>query len=265
MASANSNIPAEIENIIRKSGNSFHSRVAQALKSEGWLVRISPFYVDQNQNKSREIDIIAEKAYEVRDLNNMIFGHVVVSLFVECKFIPTHTVFWMAEKDQSSAEQLIHQTSIFDLNNIFCKRHHYLSGSPNVAKVFSSESQKESEYDPFFKALNQALQGYVALRHQPPIIGRDPRERINEVARLTYPVIFFSSFDKIYEVPFYGNASPQKISDNFQIEAQYAYTIRGAILDEYFLIDVVDFDQTIDFLKKVEEDAKLAGFFKSPS
>lgn len=262
MENINGNIPAEIENIIRKSGNTFHAKVAQALKCEGWLVRVSPFYVDQNQNKSREIDIIAEKAYEVRNENNIISGHVVVRLFVECKFIPAHTVFWMAEKDLSSAEQLIHQTNIFDLNNVFVKKHHYLSDSLDVAKVFSSESQRESENDPFFKALNQTLQGYVALRHQPPIIGRNPKERIRELARLTYPVIFCSSFDKIYKVPFYGDASPQRISGNFQIEAQYAYTIRGSILDEYFLIDVVDFNEVRYFLDSIEGDANLAGFFK---
>jgi hypothetical protein len=256
-------IPNEIEAIIQKSGNSFHSRVAQALSTAGWKIRVSPFYMDQSLNKPREIDIIAEKAYVATDdFTGRPAGHVVVRLFVECKFIPAHTVFWMTEKELELAKELLHNTGIFDLNNVNCSKHHYLSGMSKVAKVFATESQRETENDPFFKALNQTLNGYVALRHQSPYIGRAAESRIHEIARLSYPVILCSSFDKIYGVPFYGDSSPYRVQDNFQLEAQYAYSTRGVSLDEYFLVDVVEFNQIDKFLDSIGLDAELAGFFK---
>ena len=256
-------IPKEIEAIIQKSGNSFHSKAAQALSTAGWKIRVSPFYMDQSLNKPREIDIIAEKAYSITSTLGTPSGHVVVRLFIECKFIPAHTVFWMTEKELESAKELVHKTSIFNLNNTYCAKHHYLSGTSKVAKVFASESQRETENDPFFKALNQTLNGYVALRHQSSYIGRSAESRIHEIARLSYPVILCSSFEKIYGIPFYENSSPYNVSENFQLEAQYAYSTNGVSLDEYFLVDVVDFNHIEAFLDSIKTDAELAGFFKT--
>ena len=55
------------QKIIERSGNSFHSKVVKTLGEEGWNILVSPHYNDPFTNKPREIDIVAEKKFDVRD------------------------------------------------------------------------------------------------------------------------------------------------------------------------------------------------------
>ena len=59
--------------------------------------------MDQTQNKAREIDLVAEKLWPVMDHWGQPMGDVAVRLFVECKFIPSYSVFWFADKDTEAA------------------------------------------------------------------------------------------------------------------------------------------------------------------
>ena len=59
-------IPAEVTQLIKTSGNNFHAKVARWFRTNGWHIVISPYYMDQTQNKAREIDLIAEKLWPVR-------------------------------------------------------------------------------------------------------------------------------------------------------------------------------------------------------
>ena len=87
----------KVKAIISQSGNTFHSQVLKYLHDKGWTVLISPYYNDNATNKPREIDLIAEKAFETND--RRYFGTVNVKLFIECKYIPQLTVFWFHNKD----------------------------------------------------------------------------------------------------------------------------------------------------------------------
>lgn len=101
----------EVKEIILKSGNSFHCKVLKHLKAKGWTILVSPYYNDNASGKPREIDLIAEKAFEIKDHFSAFYGNVNVRLFIECKYIPQKTVFWFYDKDLEKSIKLVEQTS----------------------------------------------------------------------------------------------------------------------------------------------------------
>lgn len=108
-----------------------------------WLdVIVSPYYMDQSLSKAREIDLIVEKEFPFNDGFNRFSGYVVVRLFVECKYIPSPSVFWFSSKDGNSARELVCKNRIFNKENSYTEKHHYLSTCDRVAKLFASRRIK---------------------------------------------------------------------------------------------------------------------------
>lgn len=60
---ARKSIQDKVQELIDQSGNNFHTKVATWLIDNGWHVTISPYYMDYATNKSREIDLVAEKEW----------------------------------------------------------------------------------------------------------------------------------------------------------------------------------------------------------
>ena len=143
------------------------SKVLKYLKEKGWTVLISPYYNDNVSSKPREIDLIAEKAFDVKDnMWGKIIGTVNVKLFVECKYILQNTVFWFHDKDKQKAEELVTQATQLRADNIYTKEHHYLGEVDSVAKLFADERKKSVENEIFYKALNQSLNAMVYYRNR---------------------------------------------------------------------------------------------------
>lgn len=256
-------VPEEVSKLISGSGNNFHAKVARWLSGKGWHVIVSPYYMDQTQNKSREIDLIAEKLWPVNDPHGQQEGEVVIRLFIECKFIPSPSVFWFAEKDQESAEKLVCSNSLFQPHpdNSYTKKHHYLAQNSKVAKLFTTSANKTSENEPFYKALNQALNAMVSMSGQPVSIPVLKKNEWTPRAVVEFPVVVCSSFDQMYSVDFYTDSQPESIIDNFQLEVRYAYIDRwNKRRNEYFLLDFVEFNQLEKFGQVLDEDAKAAAF-----
>ena len=260
-------VPPEIVQLISGSGNSFHAKVARWLRAKGWHVVVSPYYMDQTQNKAREIDLVAERLWPTANSFGQRNGDLAVRLFIECKFIPAHSVFWFAEKNQTAAQELVCSGGVFGRNNTYANKHHYLATSPKVAKLFTTEGGRGQEADPFYKALNQSLNAMTSMRGQPvtlpaPVRGRPWSPRVV----LEFPVVVCSSFDQLFAVDFYDETAPTKISENFQLEVRYAYMDRGGSQrDDYFLLDVVEFDRLEAFANSIGEDAEVAAFFLASS
>ena len=259
-------MPDEVSKLVRNSGNNFHAKVARWLSDNDWHVVVSPYYMDQTQNKAREIDLIAEKLWPVRDMFDHPKDDVAVRLFIECKFIPSHSVFWFAEKDQDSAQELVCDSGLFQADNTYTKKHHYLAQSSKVAKLFATSASKAPENEPFYKALNQALNAMVSMRGRPVSVPTLKKSQKSPRAVVEFPVVVCSSFDQIYSVDFYTESQPESIKDNFQLEVRYAYIDRhNNQRDDYFLLDFVEFNQLEKFAEAIDEDAKVAAFFASPS
>lgn len=260
-------VPDEIAKLVSESGNNFHAKVARWMQADGWHVSVSPYYMDQTQNKAREIDLVAEKLWPVSDgWGGQPVGDVAVRLFIECKFIPSYSVFWFTDKDIASAERLVCSSGPFRQDNTYTKKHHYLVQSPRVAKLFTTSVGRSSDNDPYYKALNQVLNAMVSMRGgQVTVLAMKNRRRA-PMAMLEFPVVVCSSFSQVYGVDFYADSEPQRVTDNFQLEIQYAYLDRaGTQRDEHLLLDFVEFDQLKAFVAGIDEDAKVAAFFAGPN
>jgi hypothetical protein len=259
-------VPDDVTKLVRDSGNNFHAKVARWLSDKDWHVVVSPYYMDQTQNKAREIDLIAEKLWPVNDLFDRRIDDVAVRLFIECKFVPAHSVFWFADKDQVSAQELVCASGPYRAENMYTNKHHYLAQSPKVAKLFATSASKAPENEPFYKALSQVLNAMVSMRGQPVSVPALKKSQRSPRAVIEFPVVVCSSFDQIYYVDFYKESQPELIKDNFQLEVRYAYFDRhNKQRDDYFLLDFVEYSQLEKFAEVIDEDAKVAAFFASSS
>lgn len=257
-------VPREVTELIQNSGNNFHAKVARWFSANGWHVVVSPYYMDQTQNKAREIDLVAEKVWPIKDSFGHAIDDIAVRLFVECKFIASESVFWFADKDRDSAMELVCSNGIFRANNSYTEKHHYLAQSPRVAKLFSTSNSKAPENEPFYKALNQALNAMVSMRGQSVSIPSLKKRQRSPKALIELPVVVCSSFDKIFSVDFYSESEPEPIQDNFQLEVRYAYIDRNERQrDDYFLLDFVAFDKLAEFATAVDNGAHAAAFLAS--
>jgi len=256
--------PQQVLDLIAQSGNSFHARVARVFRDAGWTVTVSPYYMDQTQQKSRELDLVVEKLHSTPA--GLLGKHtsVVTRLFVECKFVPGHGVFWFTQKNSRGIESLVCRNGPFRENNSYTQQHHYLQGN-RAAKLFaSSPSRGSQEQEPFYKALNQALTGLVAMRNQTPLCLERRGRSISADVVLDFPVVVCSSFSELYAADFDDVHPVTPIRDNFQLEVQYAYLSQDSTpRNELFVLDFVEFDRLTVFLTQIEEDAKLAAFFSA--
>lgn len=256
-------IPTAVQELIDGSGNNFHAKVARWLAADGWRIAISPYYMDQSQQKARELDLIAEKQWPIRSSIGQWTGEVVVRLFVECKYVPGHSVFWFVDKNRKAVEGMVCASGTFRSDNSYTAKHHYLSGSNRVAKLFASSNARGQESEPFYKALNQALNGLVAMRTQTPQLTLERGGRGSNVV-LNFPVVVCSSFSQVYAADFAGSQQTTQVVDNFQLEVQYAFADgTGQSRDELFLLDFVEFDKLPQFIASISEDAEVAAFLAS--
>lgn len=254
-------IPSEVQDLIDGSGNTFHAKVARWLTSNGWSIAISPYYMDQSQQKARELDLIAEKVSTIRGSFGDFRGEVAVRLFVECKFLPGYAVFWFNNKDRVAIEQVVCRSGPFRPSNTYTADHHYLSSGDRAAKLFASLSTRGQESEQFYKALNQSLNGLISLR------GRVPRSFSAASVSgfrlvLDFPVIVCNSFERVYAADFGGADATTVVSENFQLEVEYAYIdAAGGSRDELFVVDVVEYEKLSSFVSLIDNDALLAGEF----
>lgn len=241
----------DIQKLIDESGNSFHYRVVDALRAKGWNVDVSPYYNDNQTDKPREIDIIAEKRYVAHDSFSGRGGNIVMRLFIECKYISSDTVFWFDNKDTNQAKNSVMQNTPLDPHWSNITSHHYLNKeSESVAKLFTSNNARNQDNDTIYKALNQSLNAMVYYKNRETSISRnDELGRLNILYTLNYPVIICNSFDKFYKLDTLDKTTgPVKIGQNFQLETNYAYIDNNKKnVNEYFLIDVVDISK-LDYL-----------------
>lgn len=255
-------IPTKVTELIAKSGNNFHAKVARWFSENGWHVIVSPYYMDQTQNKSREIDLVAERVWDYSDGGGRRSQDVAVRLYIECKYVQSHAVFWFADKDMDSAKELVCANGPFEANNTYTMNHHYLVPDQKVAKLFATSAEKAIENEPFYKALNQALNAMVAIRGRPVSIPSLKRANHTPQVTIEYPVVVCNSFNDFYFLDFCADLEPAQVNHNFQLEVRYAYIDKRNIQkDDYFLLDMVEFGKLDDFNNSIVSDTKAAAIF----
>jgi hypothetical protein len=249
----------EVNKIISSSGNNFHCKVLSYLKAKGWTVLISPYYNDNISDKPREIDLIAEKAFEANTSRN---GTVNIKLFIECKYVSQKNVFWFHSKDHVKARELILTVIPNFERHSYIDRHHYVcQANDSVAKLFAGEKNAKIENEIFYKAINQSLNSMVYYRKSNSIIPPTPNRKVNIKAQISFPVIICNSFVNLYKVDIDTMSEVAKIMDNFQLEVNYAYIdSTQKQRDEYFLVDVVNFEKIDAFLATLQSDIEAIKF-----
>lgn len=245
----------EVQEIIDKSGNVFHSKVVKLLRELDWSVLVSPYYSDNFTDKPREIDIITEKKFDIKHYISDWLGTLDVNIFIECKYINVNTVFWFDNKDKNRATQRIMNDTGMDHpdDNINIKEHHYFT-DVSVAKLFSSEKSKSEDNDLISKAVNQNLNALVYYRNKSNIFSENSAFRNKVLKRIPYPLIVVNSFDKFFRTNMDDpTSSTEPITEPFQLEVNYAYIDDNKkSCNEYFLIDIVSIDKLSDFLLNLE-------------
>jgi hypothetical protein len=242
---------AEIaKDIVATHGHALLGKVVRRFREQGWNTRIGQYYVDAATDKSREIDLIAERQC------NVVTGRgsrviIDLQLFIECKYITSPAVFWFESIDRQNARRWIEsRTGIGSkARNVVSDeldRHHYLKSDLQVAKLFATEGGKGEETEPMFKALAQCLSGYVRRRDHSTVERPHPE---NPKRRLCYPVILCSSFDRFFRTTISeSQLPPTHLDENFMFELHYAYPADGGSKDEYMLVDVVELAKLDEFL-----------------
>ncbi len=253
-----------VEEIIEKSGNSFHSRVVNRLRELGWSVLVSPHYSDNFTDKPRELDIIAEKKFDVHEFVHDWLGTLNVHLFIECKYIPEDIVFWFEKKDIPRATQrIMRDTGMKDpRENTEITKHHYYADTP-VAKLWASNSKKSEDNELINKAMNQVLNGTIYYRNRGDLKIVPPSKQgyIDRVLkRVPYPLIVVNSFEKLHATQMDSDdKSSEPITEPFTLEVNYTYTDKDRnSVNEYFLIDVVSLDKLPEYLDATIEKLDVA-------
>jgi hypothetical protein len=244
-----------IDEIMEKSGNGFHTRVVKLLRDQKWTVLVSPYYSDNFTDKPREIDIIAERPYDVNAFISSWLGTLNIRLFVECKYINSKTVFWFDNKDKERAtEKIMADTGMEHPNhNINIQELHYFTDQ-SVAKLFSSEKSRSEDNELMNKAINQNLNALVYYRNRTDFISENSNRRNKVLRRVSYPIIVVNSFDNFFRTSMADDTrKTEPITEPFQLEVNYAYVDKDRNgRNEYFLIDVVSIDKLPDFLAMLE-------------
>ncbi|MEI6238425.1 MAG: hypothetical protein WCP15_02745 [bacterium] len=244
-----------VEEIMEKSGNGFHVRVVNLLRDLKWTVLVSPYYSDNFTDKPREIDIVAEQAYDTYDFSDWV-GSVNARLFIECKYINGDTIFWFDNRDKErSVERIMTDTGMDDPNrDIGVQGHHYFSDAP-VAKLFSSEKSRGEDNELMSKAINQNLNALIYYRDRSDLIPNNPHKRTNVLSRVSYPLIVVNSFEHFFKTDMADTSGKfEPITEPFQLEVNYAYIDKTKTgKNEYFLIDVVSIDKLSEFLSMIEK------------
>jgi hypothetical protein len=225
--------------LIAKSGNTFHYQVVNFLRERDWSVLVSPYYSDYISDKSKEIDIVAERQFEFPKRGSAKKVQIDVKLFIECKYINSEIVLWFDDKDKMRARTKIVRDTPLKEDNSYTEKHHYLTDS-KVAKLFTPNANKD---DVFYKALNQVLSAMIF--HSGEGLG-SIFPSISPT--LNYPLILCNTFRHLYRVDA-EQTTYSKVDQDFQLEVNYAYLTKNReSRSQYFLIDVINFNMFDNFL-----------------
>jgi hypothetical protein len=239
---------------MREDSNDFHYQVADYLEAKGWNVERSPYYVDVIKQKSREIDIIAQKSTNVLNHRYRKKANLLIRLFIECKWIlPSISIHLnFVPKDKILAEALARDNDILrgkdwppleDTSKEPPRVHHYLQEN-EVVKGWSCSGN-----DIFYEAWEQVLLAFLYYKHHLPKGRFLPigSEYTPVSYTIDYQIVVVNSFNTFFRrdaITKTSTSSP--ISNNFLLLVNYSYQIssgdnlRNETMKNFFIDIVTD-------------------------
>jgi hypothetical protein len=246
--------------VLQKSGNSFHCRVANAFRSEGWTVLLSPYYVDNATDKAREVDLVCEKCWSVPHQfdSRAPPREFRIQLVVECKYVPSDsaTVLWFDDRNDGLVRKNIKDLlPFFESATDFAQQHYNAGVDRSVAKTFQSRGAANEDREPLFVALSQCI---GALLGPLPTLTEQENSRTNERRHsVRYGVVVCSTFERFRRADVGGAGELREIAANFQFEMNYAWrNITGATVRTYALVDVVSWANLKQFLCCIDTEVE---------
>lgn len=250
----------KIEEEIKKSGFLLEIEVASELSRRDWIIRIHEYYIDEREKKSREIDIVAHKQFEVGSPDYDFFH---VTLVIECK--KSHKkpwVFFTVKKGREfvpplslfllkffGVPKLIDDLKWLGVQYKWIKECHYfnLSDFPNVAIIsfepFSNKSQIFEAKMQVLNALNFIMKEMLKLKGQVHSIGK-------RILFIFYPLIIFDGH--LFE---YTQEEKIRPVMYLQYLVRHGFTeFSGTLAHDLFLIDVMKKEFFPKFLNIIDED-----------
>lgn len=251
-------IEKELKADIEKSGLPLEIDVNDILRNKRWNVTNEAYYLDQNENKARYVDIIATRleqveASKIHKLN--------VTLVIECKrSIKKPWVFYMVPKGEMH-EPDIGQVFLMKTNSqpalsppeyrLFWNSHYFSSNINKVAiRGYVAFADGKNGMN---TAINQSLKALIYRRDEGSKLLPKLPEKYQGIVAIYYPLVIFDG--KMYECEKDGNDI--RLSDATYIQYQINYGISGSISEETFLVDVVGRDFLDAYLNSIDNEISL--------
>jgi hypothetical protein len=192
--------PENIKKFLETTGFPFEMEAARILEEMGYEVTLNSLFLDIEEMKIREIDILAEKK-----INN-----IGINLIIECKqserdkwiFISPEKLpsrFWDFVKYYPKLDDYKEREKYFDHMHVFDKK---ITLANNFI-TFSSENGKKSDNTQIVSATNKVIKATIATISNFKESGSNlfKSEEISTAKNLFFPVVFFSGdiFTAVYE------------------------------------------------------------------
>lgn len=236
----------DLENLIDESGHELQADFVDQFTQDGWTAFQNKHYTDISSRKSREIDVIFEKTYEVSEMFGHVLGRLCVRLFFSCKHFPTKYLLHPLPKEERVVEDAINNAGIIssrDLQSGFGSHHYFSDAHPTVIKAWDFKGD-----DLMFKAWNSSVHSLIGL------------ERTSALASpvINLPVIGTRHFNNLF-LRDRSKVRYKKVASNQQLEIDYHYLdLKDRELDRIFLVDLIALNTVKEFLADIDKDVKMA-------
>ncbi len=155
------NMIDKVSKEIEKTGFPLELRVAEFLNAKGYLVAHSIFYVDEDESKSREVDLRVLKNYEIKIKNRVLW--VRFCFLIECKKCQNKPwVFLSSNKtpfdiDYNKVPFLPNRNFLGKVDFDRIKVHHPFAKYKKVARSYFEAFKNNERSENIFKALTTVV------------------------------------------------------------------------------------------------------------
>jgi hypothetical protein len=197
--------PLGPQEIIEASGHNLHTSVVEYLKGDGFVVEISPYYVDAHTDKPREVDAVARKRVPL--FVDSAEHAIELVLAIDCKYIKQNTVFWTFNNENHRHALKLRGSNLEQLMDRFREEGFMYFRTSHVARLFQTGGGSDDAIsDPIYKACIQAINGSIFAREH----SKNPG--------LVYPIVIVDGPGK-----FYSAADTAKELESVLVHIDYSY------------------------------------------
>lgn len=241
-------ITEEVRNIeedIKQSGFPLEIEVSSILKKDGWIVRNQAYYIDEDEEKPRAVDIVAHKSFFEKFSDH---DRLHISLVIECKKGSKPWVFFVTPKEEARmlpfgyikhwANPALEYSIYF--SQWMEKMFHYACVHFKEHAIIAYEPFKKEKRQEIFEAKNQVIK---ALNFELEERKKAPLKLPMRPVFILYPVIVYDGH--LFEYKSQNGDMKIVPSDYLQYSVEQK---------EFFLIDVVRKEYLSQYLKMINQE-----------